>query len=116
MSAASRRLGSGFEIDLLKGFRGEGFEIERLRPTGKDDEGDLVIKDLGHVYVVEAKNVQRINLPGFTDQAKVEAMTYAKRRGLSRDLVTPIAIVKRRGKGWHDAYVVTDVATFFDLD
>lgn len=111
----TNRKGPRFETELLNGLRQSGLDVERLRLAGKLDEGDLVIKDLGHVYVVEAKATARIDLPGYIAEAKAEAINYAAARGVNYDSVTPIVIVKRRGRGLLDAYVVTDVRTFFDL-
>lgn len=111
----TNRKGPRFETELLNGLRQSGLSVERLRLVGKLDEGDLVIRDLDHVYVVEAKAEIRINLPGYIAEAKAEALNYVTARGIRFDDVTPIAIVKRRGRGWLDAYVVTDARTFFDL-
>jgi hypothetical protein len=115
VSSRSRQLGTGFESELVKGFRSVGIDAERIRQAGRLDQGDVVVKDLGHIYVIEAKNVARIDLPGFIGQSLVEARNYAKPRGLSVEQVTPLAIIKRRGKGWLDSYVVTDLRSYFDL-
>ena len=37
---ANKRMGATFELDIVKWFRGLGFNAERLRLSGKDDEGD----------------------------------------------------------------------------
>lgn len=113
---AARRKGSGWETDLLKGLRSEGFEVERLTKAGKDDEGDLVVTDEWGKVIVEAKNEAKIDLPSYIREAMVEADNYVSKRALSRQEVTAVAIVKARGRGWKDAYVVTSVREFFDLE
>src|SRR5690606_26506269 len=113
---ASRRKGASFETDLVKGLRAEGFDVERLTKTGKEDEGDAVLTDSWGKVVIEAKNEQKIDLPGYIREALLEADHYAKHRGLDRQEVTGIAVVKARGKSWRESYVVTSLAEFLDLE
>jgi hypothetical protein len=115
VSSRARLVGTQFESELVRGFRSFGLDAERLRQSGRLDCGDVVVKDLGHTYVIEAKNRQQLNIPGAVDEAMVEVRNYAAARGLDVGSLTPVAIIKRRGKGFLDAYVVTDVRTFFDL-
>lgn len=110
----TNRKGTLWETKLLNHLRSNGFDVERLRLTGKEDEGDLVVKD-GGVVIVEAKDEKRINLAGYLREAEAEAENYAKHRGLDPQLVTPVAIVKRRNHGVGKAYVVMTVDTFFDI-
>jgi hypothetical protein len=95
--------GSLWENTVLKYLRSKGILAERLARAGKDDQGDIVCFVAGKPYVLELKNVQRIDLPKFWREATVEAENYAKARN-----ITPVppayVIVKRRnapaGSGW----------------
>lgn len=110
--AKNKRRGAQFEIDALAWVRAQGLAAERLRLSGKNDEGDLVIHDEGLTYICELKNEQRINLAGYITEAVAEATNYAKARGLDPDAVMPIVIVKRRGRPVGDSYVVTRLSDF----
>lgn len=114
MTTKARRLGSSWEIALLGWFRDKAvLPAERLHLAGKNDEGDLAVQDVGLTYIVEAKNEQRIDLARYVTEAELEAGNYARARRLDRKDVMALAIVKRRGKGVEDAYVVTTVREFF---
>jgi hypothetical protein len=113
----NKRKGADFEIALEKGLREElGFDIERLRLKGVEDEGDLVVRDDdGGYLIIEAKDAAF--QPGtFISEAEREAANYAKHRNLDPDLVEKVVIVKRRGKGWKQAFVLTTVEDYFGLD
>lgn len=101
MTAASRRLGRDGEIPFLKYAREVlKFAAERLRLTGRNDEGDIAV-DIGGGYhvVVECKNVKTADLADFVRQAEAEAINYAVKRGLDTDMVYPLVVMKRRGTG-----------------
>jgi hypothetical protein len=102
------RKGSKWETDLLKFFRGIGLWIERLTKAGANDEGDLVTIIAGKTYIFELKNVKKMDLPKFWEEAKVEAKNYAKARNL--ETVPPaFVIVKRRNHGVEKAWVIQDL-------
>jgi Holliday junction resolvase len=110
----ARLVGGQFERELLNGFRSIGLDAERLRLAGARDEGDLVVKGYGPlIYIIEAKNRAQIDLPSAIAESKIEALNYATARRLDPSSVEPLAIIKRRGKGWLDAYVVQDLRTYF---
>lgn len=112
--AAAKRRGALFETDLVAWLREVArLSAERLRLTGRDDEGDVAVVDDDLVYVIEAKNVKQINLTDFVRQARVEAANYARKRGLDPARVMPLAVVKQRGKGIGEAFVVTTLSDFF---
>lgn len=113
MSAANRRRGATYELDLLKWFRSIGLGAERLRLAGRDDEGDLAVKDVGITYVVEAKNEKAMNLTGYVREAKVEADNYARARGLNRADVMPVVLIKKRNAGIDESFVVVPAGEFF---
>ena len=83
MANPAGRKGNGWELALLKFFRSKGLLAERLRLSGKHDEGDLVVVIAGKTHIIEAKNRKAISLPTFWQEAVVESKNYAKARGLS---------------------------------
>lgn len=114
--ARNKRKGADWEIDLLNGLREVGEDTERLRLTGKDDEGDLVIREKdGSYLIIEAKNAKFE--PGvFVGEMETEVDNFRKHRNLAADDVDGIVIVKRRGKNWRKAFVLTTVERYFDLE
>ena len=100
--------GAAFEIDVMKWLRSMGQIADRLRLAGKDDEGDLVVVISGQTYILELKNTARLNLPEFWRQAEVEALNYAKARGVG-EVPLHYVVVKRRNSGIEKAWVVQDL-------
>jgi len=100
--------GAAFEIDVMKWLRSMGQIADRLRLAGKDDEGDLVVVISGQTYILELKNTARLNLPEFWRQAEVEALNYAKARGVG-EVPLHYVVVKRRNSGIDKAWVVQDL-------
>lgn len=105
-----KRRGSKFEIDLTHHFRDLGYPAERLPRTGRNDEGDVAVPVYDeHVHVIEAKAPgagNAIDLSGWLREAETEAANYAAARGLNPDEVTPVVVIKARGKSLNQAYVV----------
>ena len=108
MANPNGRKGSAFEIGVLKWLRSRGVSAERLRLSGVKDEGDIVAIVAGKTYVLELKNRKSISLPTFWDEARKEAINYAKARGLDQ---TPPAflVIKRRNASIEKAFVVQDL-------
>jgi Holliday junction resolvase len=100
--------GAAFEIDVMKWFRSLGILAERLRLAGKDDEGDIVVVIAGKTYVLELKNTVKLSLPEFWRQAQVEALNYAKARGIG-EVPPAYVIVKRRNAGIEKSWVIQDL-------
>ncbi|MET9861942.1 hypothetical protein ABZY93_21995 [Streptomyces smyrnaeus] len=115
--ARNKRKGAEWECDLRDGLREVGEDIERLHLNGKDDEGDLVIRGKGDTVpylVIEAKNAKFE--PGvFVGEMETEVENFRKHRTLPVGDVDGIVIVKRRGKNWRHAFVLTTVERYFDL-
>ena len=107
--AYNKAKGAAFEIDVMKWFRGLGVLAERLRLAGKDDEGDLVCVVSGKTYILELKNTARLNLPQFWREAQVEALNYAKARGIG-EVPLHYVVVKRRNASIDQAWVICDLA------
>ncbi|WP_282703772.1 hypothetical protein [Streptomyces sp. CC219B] len=113
---ANKRRGADWEIELMAGLRSVGEDVERLRLTGAEDEGDLAVReDDGLFTIIEAKNAKFEPGP-FLDEAERERLNYAKHRGIAPDRVESIVVVKRRGKNWRKAFVLTTVEAYFGLD
>lgn len=97
--------GTKFESDLVELFRSLGHKAERLRLAGNEDEGDIVVIVAGKTYLLEAKNVKKMDLPTFWKEAEVEAKNYAKARKLKYE--PPVyVIVKRRSASIEKSWVV----------
>lgn len=113
MANPNGRKGSGWELAILKWFRSKGVFAERLRLSGKNDEGDIVAVIAGQTYIIEAKNRKAISLPAFWEEAVVEAKNYAKARNL--DEVPPaFVIIKRRNASVEKAFVVQDLDSWLE--
>jgi hypothetical protein len=114
----NRAAGARWQSDLRNGLRDAGLDVERLVLTGKEDEGDLVIRDYSHpgeFVIIEAK-AGVMHAAEFVRQATIEGEHFAKHRGLDRKRVKSVAIVKRKGMNWKDAYVLTTARDYFALD
>lgn len=112
---ANKRKGARWELDIEAGFRKHGLDIERLRLAGMLDEGDHYIRHTAQDYtVVEAKS--GAFAPAHWDEAVREAANFAAKRGIDPDFVEPVVIVKRRGKPFEEAFVVTSVQAYFGLE
>lgn len=120
-AAANRRKGARWEKDLRDGLRNSAYDTEGLKLHGKDDEGDLVVRPAGSrlmvpdFIVIEAKDAA-MSVTDFINQAVLEADNFARHRDLDRDRVTGVAVVKRRGKNWREAVVLTTLAEYMKLN
>lgn len=106
MSAANKTKGNAFERDLLLYLRNEGYDAERLRLAGSEDEGDIVLKVGGLPFIIEAKNKKRMDLAGFVREAEKEARNYSAHRKAGVPGANFAAVVKKRNAGTGEAYVV----------
>lgn len=105
-SKYDRVKGAVFETGILKLLRSiTGFFAERLTKAGSKDEGDIVCVVSGKTYILELKNVKKIDLPQFWKEAEVEALNYATARGI-RDVPLHYVVVKRRNAPLEKAWVV----------
>lgn len=104
MPNANKRKGTQWESDVVKYLKGNGVPTaHRVAQTGRFDSGD--IHGVG-AFVLQAKNYDnlatglRLGVAGARSQAAVAGYPYGA------------AVVKRRGKGAADGYVVMDLETF----
>ena len=113
MSVANKAKGAAFEIAVMKYLRSRGQEVDRLRLSGRDDQGDLVWRNGGLVFIFELKNTKVNNLTDYVRQAKAEAENYAKHRDMGR---TPswAAIVKKRNAPISESFVVTSLEEYLN--
>jgi Holliday junction resolvase len=103
----NKQKGSQFEVDVMKWFRKMGAIAERLRLSGAEDEGDLVVIVAGETYIFELKNTKKLNLKEFWDEAQTEAINYAKHRGINKPL--SYVLYKRRNAGIEKTWVIQDL-------
>ena len=96
--SAARSRGTSFETALMRYLRENGFDVERLRQAGAQDEGDLVVKD-GGVTIIEAKATRRLDTASGVREALAEKVNYAKHRGLDPDDITGVMVWKVRVRG-----------------
>ena len=115
-NARNRRAGARWQTDLRNGLRNAGLDVERLALAGREDEGDHVVRLAGGLYVVLEAKAGAMHPAEFVREAGVEAANFATHRGLDPALVTGVAVVKRRGANWRDAYVLTTLRRYFVLD
>ena len=108
MSQYNKTKGSQFETDVMKWLRRAGVIAERLTKAGAKDEGDMVVIISGETYILELKNRQTLSLPEFWREAQVEALNYAKARGIG-EVPLHYVVVKRRNAGIEKAWVVQDL-------
>lgn len=108
MSAANKRKGATYELDLLKGLRNEGIDAERLRLVGVNDENDLALKVGGLVHLIEAKNRAQINLSEFVQEAERGAHNYRNARNLGY-LPHYAVYIKKRNAGLFEGYAVMPI-------
>jgi Holliday junction resolvase len=107
-NAYNKVKGSQFETDVMKWLRGAGVMAERLTKAGAKDEGDMVVIISGETYILELKNRQTLSLPEFWREAQVEALNYAKARGLG-EVPLSYVVVKRRNASIEDAWVIQNL-------
>jgi len=114
--ASHKARGKGFETDLLKHLREMGYTVERLALAGSKDEGDLVLKQNYRDFIIEAKAPgagNSIDLSGWLNEADVELNHYNQARGIEHDNNRRLVVIKARGKGIQDAYVVQRLSDLF---
>jgi hypothetical protein len=114
-----KQRGARFEVEVKDYFRSRGYSAERLARAGRNDEGDVVVHEdfLGQIGILEAKapgQSGRIDLSGWSKEAKTEAGNYAKARDLQPNEILPAVVIKARGKAIADSYIVFRLGDLFD--
>jgi hypothetical protein len=111
-----KRRGKTFETDILKWLRDRGYKAERLALAGAKDEGDVVVINDDFYVVLEAKapgEDGKTNLAGWLREAETEAANFADARGISKESVQYLVVIKARGKGIDQAYTVSRLGIEF---
>lgn len=104
--------GKRYEKDLWTFLTERGYETERLRLAGKEDEGDLWVKsgDGKRVCIIEAKRTKALDLAGWIKEAHTERLNYATHRkiqGFAPNFPGFVVIHYAKGKGIENSYVTT---------
>lgn len=115
MANDARRVGSGFETDVLQYLRTVGVQCERLARAGANDEGDLSLNHGSFVAELKARRDRNssLNLHAWLGEAEREAANYARARGQSNP-PTPILVVKNPRHSIGDSFVVLRLKDFID--
>lgn len=114
---ANKRKGAGFEIDVHT-YLAPLIPCDRLNKTGREDEGDIVVKAGDISIVLECKNEKTITLSQYVQEANTEAINYEAHRVHAADRPEQVygaAVVKRRNSSISDSYVVMDLGEYIDL-
>lgn len=104
MPNRNKRIGTEHESAVTRYLNANDVPAHRVAQTGPQDSGDIWLPD--HGVLLQAKNWGNVTdalnegVKGAQAQARVAGFPYA------------FAVVKRRGKGVAQAYVVTDLETF----
>lgn len=111
VSRYATQAGKAYETKLMQHLREQGWDVERLRLSGAEDEGDLLLRVLNkgfQRYVIEAKRTKSLDLSGWVKQARVERDNYKNHRNFgSLDPVGFVVVHYARGKGIGQSYVTT---------
>ena len=99
--------GKKYETDLMKYLREQGLDVERLRLTGAEDEGDLLVRVNQLRYVIEAKRRKGMDLGGWINEAQVERDHYVAHRDMDPAEVGFVVVHYARNKGLGGSYVTT---------
>lgn len=112
----NKRDGTAFESAVVKHVRSRGLEADRLRTSGKEDEGDIAIRDkVGVVAILECKAGKNIRPRHWYDEEAVpEAKKYADRRSLLEQPM-PALVMKSHNKSIGKALVTVSLDHYLDL-
>lgn len=110
VSKYATQAGKKYEADLMKHLREQGYDVERLRLSGAEDEGDLLLRlDEGHTrrYVIEAKRRKTLDLGGWVKEAIAERENYTKHRSMAVERTGFVVVHYRRQHNISQSYVTT---------
>lgn len=97
----SKQKGTAWETAVVRYLNEQGFPVERRALTGKEDKGDIAGLPC---WTLECKAERSIDLAGYMGEAAREAV--------NANTPNYAAVVKRRGKGVSEGYVVMPLAVF----
>lgn len=104
--------GKKYETDLMKLLRGDGYDVERLRLTGAEDEGDLLLRLPSQRIVIEAKRTRAMDLGGWVKEAEVEREHYTHHRSLPNSAAGFVVVHYRRQFNIGQSYVTTTLGEY----
>lgn len=100
------RAGKQYESDLMNYLRDQGYDVERLRLAGVEDEGDLLVR-ADDRWVIEAKRTKTLDLAGWVREAETERDNYVAHRGYSLIPTRFVVVHKAKGKPIGKSYMTT---------
>ena len=114
-NARNKRNGTLWESKVRDELRNLGFDYEKLRLAGAQDEGDGVIRLDAYEgrVVIEAKS--GAFKPEHVLQAAAEARNYEDHRDLGRGSAVGVTIAKYRGRPFRQAIVAMTLDEFLTL-
>lgn len=115
-NARNRRNGAAFESAVTNYVRSKGLEAERLRTSGKLDEGDLTIRDkVGVAAVCELKAGKNLSVRRWWEEEAIpEAKNFASRRSLLEP-PHPALIMKSHNQSIGKSLVVISLDQYLEL-
>src|SRR5688572_21747648 len=105
VSRYATQAGKKYETDLMRHLRDKGLDVERLRLTGAEDEGDLLVRFNGPLpgtlagprrIVFEAKRRKAMDLGGWVKEAEVERQNYTHHRSIPNSEAGFVVVHYRR--------------------
>lgn len=113
MSSAGKARGSRWEAAIEEHCNAAALKARRLPRAGVKDIGDVAIElRNGQVIVGEAKAEKAIRLAQYLKEAAIEADHYEEKYKVA---AYPMAVVKQRGKGTGQGYVVWELDEFINF-
>lgn len=106
----AQQAGKFYETEVMRYMRERGFDVEKLRLSGTEDEGDLLLRSDNERrlrFVIEAKRSKSLNLAGWVKEAEAERNNYCNHRGLWHGATGFVVVHKRRQHGVGGSYVTT---------
>lgn len=115
MSSANKARGTRYESELAQLLQDNGIDARRLPRTGVKDIGDISFPFRNGTFaVVEAKNRRGLDLPTYLAEAALEADQFEAKYPAA-PAAYPIVMIKRRGKGPANSYVVFDLEEWLHM-
>ena len=108
VSKYASQAGKRYEKLLLDHLREQGYDAERLRLAGSEDEGDLLVRTGPTTrFVIEAKRRKGFDLAGWVKEAQVERDNYDTHRAITHGGTGFVVVHYARGKNISQSYVTT---------
>lgn len=108
--------GKKYETDLMRHLRERGLDVERLRLSGAEDEGDLLLRLRGDGpptrLVIEAKRTKAMDLGGWVKEAEVERQNYTHHRSIPNSEAGFVVVHYRRQHNLGQSYVTTTLEEY----